>query len=1244
MGVASSRTPASRQSRPPGRHQRTDAAVDVKAIDRYPVVALLGEGGMGSVYLVHDPDRDERVALKLLRKTADPTGLSTARFRREFGLLSSLRHPNLVSVYRFDEFEGVPYYTMEVVRGESVSQHPAFYKPVAADLWGEHRETAFHVLLQLLDAIEYIHLHGIVHRDLKPSNVLVTADGTLKVMDFGLARDTLQSEGGLTPPDLVVGTLEYCSPEQFSAPEHLDARSDLYSLGVMLYELVCGRSPYSRGSAIVTEILYGAPPDPRDVAPDVPPALRDLMLGLLEKDPAHRPSTVDEVRRLLTVLAAGLGVSVAARAAVDVPSERQASAFFVPRFITTPEVEARVDLFLGEVLAGSHRLLFVEGGTGTGKTRWLDEIRRLAQRRGLRVLKAGGDRSSVVPYSSIQTLLARDAAPPGGIDQRQGTDRFQETVSRHLHDLSSSQPVLLLVDDVQDVDPDSLELLLYLLRDLAWRPEENDHCGIGFACFMARDGGERLRHLTPHWHVALEEFDIHGMEAWLSSVLGDAECAALLIGRLHRGTGGNPHFALETLKAMAATGVLRFRNGRWMLDEPSDNEATVLPGSLKAIYQARLSPLSETARAVVATAALLGVEFAFDDLRRCCPDTDRLAEIADDLMARRILRAIGDRRLGRLAFPETQLRQHVLACMTATQEHEVRARIVRALEAAWDQGDRRVLHQLAYHSAALGAGVRASEYLLLAADAARLRFANEQASTLYEEALRVRGGDASSIPPEVRAAMASVLTAAGRFERAGELARGWALEAVDPVQRANWLEVLARCHMGQGRHDEALAVFTEALAALGVALPQRHPALGLSLLGNVLRQPLALWRGRAPRASDAGRRTLLRLLADLPNLFYFVRPPHREAFFFNAILHAVHLASSSAEPDLHAVIHATCGFMLCMAPRPPLRLIYGLLRPCADGLADMADVEAAVEVARFAGYGLYLLGDFDDAPITLRLGQTLSHRAANARGAAQCGTLYAISLWWKGPVADMEDAARQALHKCQAIEDATFVTFATEALAVALAYQGQDAESERLLDAALARYPADSDSADPMSLMFAQAWIAAVRREDDLALSRLESLKQRWERSATDHIHPERAGLLAAAAALRLLQQGRLPRDAAWEAKIDRWLCSARRLGSGIRYVAGHLDMVEAQRDALSGRLARAARRFEAGVTRVRSCGALMLELDGRTSFAQQLAARPEAEARRQAQRHVALATELAARLGAGCYAEHLRHLTDTLS
>src|SRR6266545_379738 len=245
---------------------------------RYRVERLLGSGGMGTVFLAFDPALDRRVALKLLhRNDAEQTG----RFQREARAQARVENPNVCQVYEVGEVEGRPYIAMQHIEGKSL-----------ADLRGElPPEAIVRLVRDVARAIQAAHKTGLIHRDLKPANILVaTGDkGDLHpyVVDFGLARD--QEDTDLTHTGMISGTPSYLSPEQAQGMP-LDRRSDVYSLGVILYEMLSGQPPFQGASPahVVVLLLQEEAARLRKIAPTVPPDLETIVMKCLEKDPARR--------------------------------------------------------------------------------------------------------------------------------------------------------------------------------------------------------------------------------------------------------------------------------------------------------------------------------------------------------------------------------------------------------------------------------------------------------------------------------------------------------------------------------------------------------------------------------------------------------------------------------------------------------------------------------------------------------------------------------------------------------------------------------------------------------------------------------------------------------------------------------------------------------------------------------------------------------------------------------------------
>jgi beta-lactam-binding protein with PASTA domain len=266
---------------------------------RYRIVRKLGAGGMANVYLAEDQELGRRVAIKILddRHAADDSFIE--RFRREAKNAAGLSHPNIVSIYDRGEAEGTYYIAMEYLDGRSLKELIVGRGPAPV-------KVAVDYARQILAAVGFAHRHGIVHRDIKPHNVLVGPEGRLKVTDFGIARSGASQ---MTEVGSIIGTAQYLSPEQArGAP--VDQTSDLYSVGVVLYEMLTGQVPFTGDTPleIAMKHLSEVPTPPSELRPEVPHDLDSVVLRALAKDPAERYQSADEMDADLARVAQGLPV------------------------------------------------------------------------------------------------------------------------------------------------------------------------------------------------------------------------------------------------------------------------------------------------------------------------------------------------------------------------------------------------------------------------------------------------------------------------------------------------------------------------------------------------------------------------------------------------------------------------------------------------------------------------------------------------------------------------------------------------------------------------------------------------------------------------------------------------------------------------------------------------------------------------------------------------------------------------
>lgn len=273
---------------------------DFVLASRYKLVAPLGEGGMATVYRARDLRLNRDIAIKVLREelTRDPGFLT--RFEREAQTVASLAHPNIVPVYDVGEEEGAHFIVMEYVRGRTLREALDLQGPFAPD-------RAISVAERVLDALSHAHAHGLVHRDVKPHNILLAADGTPRLADFGIAHLV---GGSTTRTAAILGSAHYLSPEQ-SRGEEASVRSDIYACGIVLYEMLAGHPPFDgpNALAIAHQHLHEAPPR----IPSAPPGLWKVIARSLAKDPAARPPDAQTFAADLRALAAQTGTETAAQ-------------------------------------------------------------------------------------------------------------------------------------------------------------------------------------------------------------------------------------------------------------------------------------------------------------------------------------------------------------------------------------------------------------------------------------------------------------------------------------------------------------------------------------------------------------------------------------------------------------------------------------------------------------------------------------------------------------------------------------------------------------------------------------------------------------------------------------------------------------------------------------------------------------------------------------------------------------------
>ena len=392
---------------------------------------------MGIVYRAYDATLQREVAVKLL-SNANLGTEGQARLLREARTIAQLDHPNIVAVHDAGDYEGSPYIVMQLVEGRTLHEKRQ-----------ESLDETLVISKQICKALEHAHQHGVIHRDLKPENVILSEGGTAKLMDFGLARSVASR---MTSEGTIVGTVFYMAPEQALGQE-VDARVDLYALGVMMYELTTGQLPFEGDGpvAVIAKHINAPVVPPKAIQQDIPGYLDNLILKLLKKDPEDRFDSASAVLQILdSPFESGetLGDSVEHSVLDRIVRGRMVG--------RREEYEEARSIWV-KAISGAGQTLLISGEPGIGKTRLMREIVTQSEVSGGRVLVGEAYAESSIPYSSIAQIVrtALDYHSQSGLEL---PDFVLDDVLSLVPDLRPYYPE---IEPNPVLDPDSMRSRLF---------------------------------------------------------------------------------------------------------------------------------------------------------------------------------------------------------------------------------------------------------------------------------------------------------------------------------------------------------------------------------------------------------------------------------------------------------------------------------------------------------------------------------------------------------------------------------------------------------------------------------------------------------------------------------------------------------------------------------------------------------------------------------------------------------------
>ncbi len=1048
---------------------------------RYTVREVLGEGGMGVVYRVTDelhPDRE--VALKTIQSgTLDDDQL--ALFKAEFATMTKLRHPNVARVYDFEATGEIGEYlfTLEYVPGQDI------YRASEGKGWRDVTD----LLVQTCRALAYIHSREVVHFDLKPANVLVTGEGQVKVLDFGIAG-TRAMEGGTH----AMGTPSYMAPEMAQG-DALDHRADLYCMGIMAYQLLCRRLPFQADTLVglLFHHCYTPVEFDEEARARVPTWLRVVVERLCAKEAAERYRTGNAVIEGINRLG-GLEYELETQ-------ETRESYILSSRFVGRDTELARITRFYEARTEGSERLSpaqFVGGQSGIGKSRLMREVRHRAQLAQVPFFVGNcyeGALAELAPIAEVlgyvvrlaraaeaEHLVYRHAAALGKIDPAlvgaeepasedgEGEDEgervhLMDQISEFLVQVARVQPYILYFNDLHWGQAAAVEMVGTLLRRIAIQETRGDALPLTVLGTYRDDEieGRPMEDLLDGLQrrgacevLLLEPLEGGDVDLLLGSMLGLEAIPDAFVERVNRETAGNPYFVEEVMRELVENGSVFLEAGQWAAREKIVD--LDIPVTITNVFLRRLALLDEDQRRLLERMATYGRPVPARVVAEVSGiDVEQLHGRLRPLSRRQIIQRVsGDELTYRVSHD--RMRETLYEEIEGDRRKDIHLRLARALLACYPDAQQTHLYEVADHFFHAGQDTEALTYSVTAGDRAKEAYENNLAVELYQRAMSLLPVSEARQRLELTEKLADLYMLTARYPDSQSHYRSVLEATSDSLGQARLQRKIGRVYWQTGDMARAIDHLWDAIELLGGRRTQRkvwfYLALAASLCVYGLRR---IFPFLARREKDPARRTRLRhLCATYLGLgdAYFIHEP--ASILLPAVVTS-NLVDRIGESREMVETYCNAGVLYLMMTR------YDTGNDLLDRAVEVADTLDspwhAATAAAHRSYGHLFMSEFDRA----------------------------VAL------------SRQAREAFLVRGDESQLTFSCACEFFALMYQGNAREAARLtadvLETLEIREQDDSMKL-AAGLLSQLGWANALLGRDELALTQLERSLQLLEEVA----------------------------------------------------------------------------------------------------------------------------------------------------